>query len=294
MTRSGLFSRRRVEWALFAAAVALQAAAPSRGQAQLTIAPTIARTESKRLAPALKVVWKRSGSHQRAPVCWGRSRRYALQAGGAAFGNARDNPGTIGVSAQGGAALDLACQGKLEYPNPTPIGGFDLGTIGIGPSLGLASNQAFDEILFAPGLTAFFLAPGGAVGSALVPDLQLSLAANRPLRSARRDSVGLPLAWERRWDAIGYWNVPLRDAASAPAFAPVRLAASVHAWHLNANARVYADEAVGGRIATDVTLFLQAPKPWTRISSVDLSWRQGRLPEQPERRQAVGIGVTLR
>lgn len=278
----------------FVVALALLETLPLSAAAQWTIAPTIARTEAEHIAPALKVEWQQGSSHQRAPVCWGRSRTYDVNVGGTVFGNARDNPGTIGVAVQAGAALDVSCQGRLEYPNPTPIGGFDYGTLGIGPSVSLAGNQAFDEILFAPGMTAFYLAPGNTVVGALLPDLHLSLAANRPLRSARRDSIGLALGWERRWDAVGYWNIPLRDAASAPAFAPVRLAASVHAWQLNTNARVYANETASERIATDITLMLRAPRTWSKIASIDLSWREGRLPEQPERRRAVGVGVTLR
>lgn len=289
----GVFESGRRNGALVAA-LALVGALPLSAAAQWTIAPTIAKTEAKHITPALKVEWKRGSSHQRAPVCWGRSRSHDVKAGGTVFANARDNPGTIGVTMRAGAALDVSCQGRLEYPKPTPIGGFDYGTIGIGPSVSLAGNQAFDEILVAPGMTAFYLAPGNTLVGALLPDLQLSLAANRPMRSARRDSINLALGWERRWDAVGYWNVPLRDAASAPAFVPVRLAASVHAWQLNTNARVYANETASERVATDITLMLRAPRGWSQIASIDLSWREGRLPEQPERRRALGVGVTLR
>lgn len=284
----------KVRSVLIAAICGLIVLIPSAVFAQWVVAPSIAKTDAMRLSGALKLEWSRKSSEQQAPICWGRSHKTRLQVSGTVYANARDNPGTLGVSARVGGALDMACQGKLTPPDPTPRGGFDFGTIGIGPSFDAATNQAGDEVMLAPGLTAFYLARGGTLIRTLMPDIELTLAANRPLRSARRDAAGLALGWERRWDAVGYWHAVWRDADSAPAFAPVGWNATVHAWHLNSNARAYANETASERIATDVTLRLQPPHGWRSIASIDVSWRDGRLPEQPERRSALGLGVTLR
>lgn len=130
-------------------------------------------------------------------------------------------PEASSVTVAGGWSISLF-DPEEEAPDSIPFaelpdwdgGGFDLGFLDLGASVGYESSVDWEEQYLAAGLQARYAINAAGWGR-LLPSVVARFDLVEPARSEARDDRGLSGDAHRRWSLRGYWNTDLGFVAGA-------------------------------------------------------------------------------